>query len=294
MTTTILVVDDHPLIRNAMRMALETVSDDISIDFAGSLEDALRRSAGPQAHDLVLLDLNLPDATGTATIGAFCSRMPGARVVAISGDEDTQTIRACRSAGAIGFLPKTYDLSRTVRTVRRALAGEPAFPAETAGLAPAAAEGRPGGWDLSNGGATGRAPVKAPSVPPAAPAGALPATSHDSPGTAGGFPGHGGFGGHGGPAGGGFGAVRGFASAPGHAPRFNDGRHLGLTERQREVLRLMLHGHPNKVICRELALAEGTVKVHVSAVLRALGVANRAQVVVAAHRAGIRFDEPGR
>ena len=51
-----------------------------------------------------------------------------------------------------------------------------------------------------------------------------------------------------------------------------------------------MRGLPNKLICRELSLAEGTVKVHVSAVLRALNVANRAQVVVAATRAGIRFD----
>ena len=74
---------------------------------------------------------------------------------------------------------------------------------------------------------------------------------------------------------------------------YSDGRHLGLTERQRGVLRLMLLGLPNKAICKELDLAEGTVKVHVSAILRALGVATRAQVVVAATRSGIRVDDIG-
>jgi DNA-binding NarL/FixJ family response regulator len=72
---------------------------------------------------------------------------------------------------------------------------------------------------------------------------------------------------------------------------YNDGRHLGLTQRQRSVLRLMLLGLPNKGICRELSLAEGTVKVHVSAILRALGVATRAQVVIAANRSGIKAEE---
>jgi DNA-binding CsgD family transcriptional regulator len=75
------------------------------------------------------------------------------------------------------------------------------------------------------------------------------------------------------------------------AREYSDGRHLGLTERQRGVLRLMLLGLSNKAICKQLDLAEGTVKVHVSAVLRALGVATRAQVVVAAMRSGIRVEE---
>lgn len=77
---------------------------------------------------------------------------------------------------------------------------------------------------------------------------------------------------------------------PGHA-RSSDPRHLGLTERQIDVLRLLLRGLPNKLICRHLALAEGTVKVHVSAVLRALGARNRTQAVIAASRIGLRFPE---
>ena len=70
-----------------------------------------------------------------------------------------------------------------------------------------------------------------------------------------------------------------------------DPRHLGLTERQIDVLRLILRGLSNKLICRQLRLAEGTVKVHVSAVLRALGVRNRTQAVIAATRIGIEVPE---
>ena len=68
-----------------------------------------------------------------------------------------------------------------------------------------------------------------------------------------------------------------------------DPRKLGLTDRQCDVLRLILRGLPNKLICRQLDLAEGTVKVHVSAVLRALGVRNRTQAVIAASRMGLRI-----
>jgi DNA-binding NarL/FixJ family response regulator len=69
----------------------------------------------------------------------------------------------------------------------------------------------------------------------------------------------------------------------------SDPRGLGLTDRQCDVLRLILRGLPNKLICRQLDLAEGTVKVHVSAVLRALGVRNRTQAVIAASRLGLRM-----
>ncbi len=65
---------------------------------------------------------------------------------------------------------------------------------------------------------------------------------------------------------------------------------LGLTNRQQDVLRLILRGAPNKIICRQLSLAEGTVKVHVSAVLRSLGAANRTQAVVAASKLGLRLE----
>lgn len=66
---------------------------------------------------------------------------------------------------------------------------------------------------------------------------------------------------------------------------------LGLTDRQSDVLRLILRGLPNKLIGRQLQLAEGTVKVHVSAVLRALGVRNRTQAVLAASRLGVRLPD---
>jgi DNA-binding NarL/FixJ family response regulator len=64
---------------------------------------------------------------------------------------------------------------------------------------------------------------------------------------------------------------------------------LGLTVRQADVLRLVLQGKPIKLICRELSLGEGTVKAHVSAVLRALNVTSRTQAIVAAHRLGLRL-----
>ncbi len=66
---------------------------------------------------------------------------------------------------------------------------------------------------------------------------------------------------------------------------------LGLSERQAQVLALLLRGLPNKAIARELDLAEQTVKAHLSAALRALNVANRTQAVIAATQLGLDFQE---
>jgi DNA-binding NarL/FixJ family response regulator len=67
-------------------------------------------------------------------------------------------------------------------------------------------------------------------------------------------------------------------------------RRLRLTPRQREVLAMLAEGCPNKAICRELGLAENTVKAHTSAIYRALGVANRTQALAVLVRLGITVD----
>ena len=67
---------------------------------------------------------------------------------------------------------------------------------------------------------------------------------------------------------------------------------LGLTMRQADVLKLLVQGKPNKLICRDLRLSEGTVKVHVSAILRALNVHTRTQVVIELARRGVRLEAP--
>jgi DNA-binding NarL/FixJ family response regulator len=72
------------------------------------------------------------------------------------------------------------------------------------------------------------------------------------------------------------------------APSKTGAADLGLTERQMEVLALMMQGKSNKAISRVLDLAEPTVKIHVSAILKALKVANRTEAVIAATALGVR------
>jgi DNA-binding NarL/FixJ family response regulator len=78
------------------------------------------------------------------------------------------------------------------------------------------------------------------------------------------------------------------AAGAGASPEANPARRpeIGLTGRQVQVLECMVQGLPNKLICRRLCISPGTVKNHVSAILRALNVENRTQAVMAAARLG--------
>ena len=64
---------------------------------------------------------------------------------------------------------------------------------------------------------------------------------------------------------------------------------IRLTARQTDVLALLVQGKSNKLICRALDLAEGTVKIHMTAILKALKVANRTQAVIAVSRLGLKL-----
>lgn len=68
---------------------------------------------------------------------------------------------------------------------------------------------------------------------------------------------------------------------------------LGLTGRQIDVLYLLLQGKSNKLICRELELAEATVKIHVRGILRALSVGSRSEAIAKAVQLGLRLPVPG-
>ncbi|MDO4904445.1 MAG: response regulator transcription factor [Lautropia sp.] len=300
MSTTVLLVDDHPLMRSALRSAIETICEDCIFIPAASLEEAFHEVRLSNPPDLVILDLNLPDACGTATLDAFRRRCPGLKLVVLSERTDPPTIQAARNAGVVGFIPKTASVEQFINSLRQIMGGmttlPPASPPAPIALAhpdsierlsrhPEAHDTKVS-WQIHGSIARSAPPTEAgvdAPIPSAAPTDRVHLTKHSeqtansaasgSVNTTGSNP-----------------SMSMMQASPMPAREYHDGRHLGLTERQRGVLRLMILGLPNKAICRELHLAEGTVKVHVSAVLRALGVASRAQVVVAALRAGIHVE----
>jgi DNA-binding NarL/FixJ family response regulator len=218
-----LVVDDHALIREAMRGVLKELCGDgtvLEAASAGQASDLVRQH--PDLA-LILLDLKLPDRDGIEVLGELREQYPAVSVVMLSAFNDRDNVVRALDNGALGFIPKTDSREVLLGALRLILAGGTYIPPEV--LTPAAAAAAP---DKSE--------------------------AHKRPSPA----------------------------------------ELGLTERQVEVLALMMQGKSNKLICRALDLAEPTVKNHVSAILKALDVTNRTEAVLAVAALGWELRPPGR
>ncbi len=218
----ILMIDDHPMMCEAVTSMLRHLDAENNISLAGSIEQASQQLNNQFDVDLIILDLNLSDAHEFSGLVTLKARFPDVPIVVMSADRQPHTILECLNLGAVGYIPKTSSKNVLMNALRLVTSGGVYVPPE----AVAQVEG-----ELS--------------------------------------------------------APQPFTANPNSALTLSS---LGLTERQQDVLKLILKGMPNKLICRQLALAEGTVKVHVSAVLRTLGAKNRTQAVVAASKLGLRLD----
>jgi DNA-binding NarL/FixJ family response regulator len=222
----ILVIDDHPLIREALRHVLIKLDSDLALLEAEDCDAGLALAAGHPDVDLVLLDLSLPGTSDLSALELFRRRFPALPVVVVSARDEHDLVLAALDAGAMGFIPKTSSNALMINALRLVLCGGVYVPPQAL---PGDAESVPQPVALS-------------------PYAAVPAQDAEISAT-----------------------------------------DLGLTDRQADVLDLMLQGMPNKLICRQLNLAEGTVKIHVTAILKALNVANRTQAVLAASHLGLRL-----
>ena len=212
MTRQIIVADDHPLFREALKAAvgrLESATRFVEADSVATLLVALESE--PDA-DLLLLDLNMPGAQGFNALVHVRGSRPDLPVVVVSADDDAQTIAGALRYGAQGFIPKSTEAGQIGRAIEAVLAGEIFTP-------------------------------------------------------------------------------------PGfHAPRAEPGsdedllvarRVAELTPQQFRVLGMLCSGLLNKQIAYELDVSEATVKAHVTAILRKLGVATRTQAVLSAGRLAV-------
>jgi len=104
----ILIVDDHPVMRGGIRMALQGFDTATETIEAADLEEAVQAAKGQGPFDLVLLDLKLPAVSGVETLLAFRKAVdPCPPVVVFSATDDRDTVIAALDAGAMGFIPKT-------------------------------------------------------------------------------------------------------------------------------------------------------------------------------------------
>lgn len=195
----ILIADDHPLIGDALRLAIQTRHPEIIVDMVCSIVAAEAQCRDAAGLKLVLLDYRLPDTDGFSGFFRLQYLLADVPIAVISGFGDTQIVEAARVLGAQGFLSKTQPLDRLADQVDRMLRGELIFP------------------------------------PPAQGAHEIEAART---------------------------------------------RLETLSTAQRRVLLALARGHLNKQIAQELAVSKATIKAHLTAIFRKLGVLNRTQAVL--------------
>jgi DNA-binding NarL/FixJ family response regulator len=209
----ILVVDDHLLIREALRGVLKELRSDAAVLESADSGQAMQLIAEHADIGLILLDLNLPDRDGLSVLAELRERYPATSVVVLSAQQDRGSVVKALDLGALGFIPKSAEREVMRAALELVFAGGIYIPPEI----------------LSR-----QEPVLSQSIP-----------------------------------------------QPPVPPR-----DLGLTERQLEVLALMMRGKSNKAISRVLDLAEPTVKNHITALLRTLKVTNRTEAVISVIESG--------
>lgn len=117
-----MLIDDHPLFLEAMQMTLSAAIPNRRIEVANRLAEALEFK-GPDAFDLIVLDLNLPDVDGLDGLIRIRSQFPQAPVVVVSSLSETRISQAVRHAGGAGLIPKDSSRTDIVTAIRRVLAG---------------------------------------------------------------------------------------------------------------------------------------------------------------------------
>jgi DNA-binding NarL/FixJ family response regulator len=120
----VLIADDHPLFRGAMREAVNGLFDHIEVVEAGTFEEVVARLEGGDELDLILLDLQMPGVRGFSGLMYLRAQYPSLPVAIVSANDDPAVIRRCMAFGAAGFLPKTLGVDALRGAIGRVLAGE--------------------------------------------------------------------------------------------------------------------------------------------------------------------------
>ncbi len=120
----IVIADDHPLFRDALRLALQDALTDVSFDDAGSLKETLDILSATDDVDLVLLDLKMPGVQGFSGLMLMRAQFPLIPVVVVSGSEETSVISRAISLGALGFIPKSAPVADMQEAISTVLKGD--------------------------------------------------------------------------------------------------------------------------------------------------------------------------
>lgn len=214
---TILIVDDHAVVREGARAFLDAQPDFTVVGDVGSGGEAVLVAAD-LAPDVVLMDLVMPGMDGVEATRRLKQQSPRSQVIVLTSYHDDEHVFPAIRAGALSYLLKDVLLPELADAVRKAARGE--------------------------------------------------ATMHPQV------------------------AAR-IAQELEHIPYAGGAQYSMLSEREREVLRLIAEGFPNGEIARRLVISEKTVKSHVSNILSKLQLMDRTQAAVFAWREGLVPHVPG-
>jgi DNA-binding NarL/FixJ family response regulator len=120
----VLIADDHPLFRGALREAIKSLLNGIEVAEAATFEQVVERLETGGEVDLVLLDLQMPGVRGFSGLMYLRGQYPSLPVAIVSGNDDPAVIGHCMEFGAAGFLPKTLGIDALRSAIARVLSGE--------------------------------------------------------------------------------------------------------------------------------------------------------------------------
>ncbi|MGF9693472.1 response regulator transcription factor [Rhizobium sp. 0TCS1.26] len=120
---TIIIADDHPLFRGALRQAVNDISTRTEIIEAGTFEDARRAAGACLEADLILLDLAMPGVSGFSGLMSLRAEFANLPIVIVSASDDTSTVRRALDLGASGFISKSSGLNEIRSAIETVLEG---------------------------------------------------------------------------------------------------------------------------------------------------------------------------
>ena len=119
----LLIADDHPLFRGALREAVVGLVDRADIAEAGTFEEMSKLLDASGEVDLILLDLSMPGVRGFSGLMFLRAQYPSVPVLVVSANDDPSVIRRCMDFGASGFMPKTLGIEQMRDAIKRVLGG---------------------------------------------------------------------------------------------------------------------------------------------------------------------------
>jgi DNA-binding NarL/FixJ family response regulator len=128
MTVRFLLVDDHPLFREALRLAINSAFPGAEIEEASSVHAAKEALERDQSFDLLLLDLSMPGTRGFDGLLELRAARPKQPIVIVSAHDDPRIIHEAMGCGASGYISKSAKKAELSEAIRSVMAGSTALP----------------------------------------------------------------------------------------------------------------------------------------------------------------------